>query len=196
MIDDKNKKIIHLLQENGRKSLNEIGKSQDMSHTSIQKRLAKLKLDNIVRISAILNLNTLSFSFAVIIAEIEGHKNLTEIIEKHKNCPRLVFLSTMMGGHNIIAVMACEDLSSMNQIINVCSFRNHPAVRRSEVYMCDSPILPEYYNFPIFLESDDEIAPCGMNCMQCQKFVTDKCVGCPASKHYKFEFYKKKLNKK
>ncbi len=196
MIDNKNKKIIQLLQQNGRKSLNEIGKKQEMSHTSIQKRLNKLKMEKLVKISASLNLSKLNYSFAVIVAEIEGNRNLMEIIEKHKNCPRLVFLSTMMGGHNIIAIMACEDTSSMNQIINVCSFRNHASVRRSEVYICDSPILPEFFNLPIFLENDHEITPCGINCKECQKFIEEKCVGCPSSKHYRYEFSKKKAKKK
>lgn len=192
MLDKKNMQIIHFLQENGRKSLNAIGKTQDMSHTSIQKRLTKLKMKNLIKISASLNLNNLGFTFATIIAEIEGHKNLMEIIEKHKNCPRIVFLSTMMGGYNIIAIMACEDPSSLNQIINVCSFRNHSAVRRSEVYICDSPFLPEFFNFPIILENDKDTAACGMNCINCQKFVEKKCVGCPSSKHYVFNFSKKK----
>ncbi|MFX1450131.1 MAG: Lrp/AsnC family transcriptional regulator [Promethearchaeota archaeon] len=190
MLDEKNKKLIYFLQEDGRKSLNEIGKRQGMSHTSIQKRLNKLKSENLVNISAVLNLSNLGYTFAIIIAEIEGHENLTNIMERFKSCPRILFLSPMMGGHNIIAIMACEDPSSLNQILNVCSFRNDPAVRRSEVYLCDNPILPEFFNFPICLDSEEESSPCGINCKICQKFIDTKCVGCPASKHYKFDFSK------
>ena len=105
MIDEKNRQIIMELQKDGRKSLNEIGKKQQMSHTSIQKRLSKLKSENIINISAVLNLNRLNYAFAIIIAEIEGHDNLTKIIEKYKRCPRMLFLSTMMGGHNIITII-------------------------------------------------------------------------------------------
>lgn len=195
MLDEKNKKIIKFLQEDGRTSLNAIGKRQNLSHTSIQKRLNKLISSNLVKISAVLNLNELEFSFAVIVAEIEGHENLKNIIETFKNCPRIIFLSPMMGGHNLIAIMACEDASSMNQIINVCSFRNHPAVRRSEVYICDSPILPQFFNLPIIMENNKEISQCGINCIECEKFKNEKCVGCPGTIHYKFEFPKSKAKK-
>ncbi len=195
MLDNKNKKIINFLQENGRKSLNEIGKQQNLSHTSIQKRLNKLISSNLVKISAVLNLNELEFSFAVIIAEIEGHDNLTKIIDTFKNCPRILFLSPMMGGHNLISIMACEDASSMNQIINVCSFRNHPAVRRSEVYICDSPIIPQFFNYPIIIEHKEKQSPCGITCLECEKFQNAKCVGCPGTIHYKFNQNKGKSKK-
>ncbi|MHA1299924.1 MAG: Lrp/AsnC family transcriptional regulator [Candidatus Helarchaeota archaeon] len=196
MLDEKNRNIIYELQKDGRKSLNEIGKKQGMSHTSIQKRLNKMKSEKLVNISAVINLNNLDYTFAVIVAEIEGHKNLTEIVEKYKNCPRIIYLSTMMGGHNIIAIFACEDPSSLNQIINVCSFRTEKSVRRSEVFICDSPVIPEYFNFPILVDNKQEAAPCGMICNNCQKFAEDKCIGCPASKYYKFKFVKKKKKKK
>ncbi|MHA1377930.1 MAG: Lrp/AsnC family transcriptional regulator [Candidatus Helarchaeota archaeon] len=196
MLDEKNKRIINYLQKNGRMSLNEIGKKQGMSHTSIQKRLNKMRLENLIDISANINLNNLDYSFAVIVAEIEGHENLSKILEKYKNCPRIVYLSTMMGGHNLIAIIASEDGSSLNQIINVCSFRNDPSVRRSEVYICDSPIIPKFFNFPILTDVISDSSPCGLKCNECQKFIEDKCVGCPASKHYKFTFIKKKKRKK
>ncbi|MFW9768445.1 MAG: AsnC family transcriptional regulator, partial [Candidatus Thorarchaeota archaeon] len=52
-MDDVDKKLISILQEDGRKSLSDIGKELKMSHVAVSKRLDKLvKKEKLVKVTA------------------------------------------------------------------------------------------------------------------------------------------------
>ena len=93
LIDETDRKIISILQENGRVSLTAIGKKLGLSHVSIKKRIEKL-CDNLVKVTAGLNTENLGFRIAIVNVEVEGHERLLKLIEKFSNCPRMVFMTT------------------------------------------------------------------------------------------------------
>ena len=78
-MDEYDKKIISVLQGDGRASLTEIGKALGLSHVSVRKRLKKL-CDETIKVTVGLNVEKLGFHMAIINAEVEGHDRLLELI--------------------------------------------------------------------------------------------------------------------
>ena len=183
-LDSKNKKLINLLQEDGRNSLTGLGEIVNLSHVSVQKRIKKLLEKNQVHISANLSPSNLEISFAVILAEVDSYKQLKTLVEKYSKCPRLIFFGTLTGAYNVISIVAAENQDTLQSVINVCSIRNEPGLRRSDVFIIDIPVKPQYIPFKIPMEGETDVSPCGTNCEQCERLIKNACTGCPGTKWY------------
>ncbi len=202
MVDEIDLKIISDLQDDGRKSLTAIGneiikekkdidgktleKKQGISHVSVKKRLNKLVNGEYIKIYAGLNTEKFNFHLALLTVEVESYEIMEEILKKFTNCPRILFLSTLGGGnYNLACILACEDKDTLNIVLAVCSLRNHKGIRRSEVSICDVPILPKF--IPLKINNRGCTLENGTReyeCKTCIKYKEKKCVGCPASDYY------------
>ncbi|MGQ9552367.1 MAG: Lrp/AsnC family transcriptional regulator, partial [Candidatus Bathycorpusculaceae bacterium] len=179
-MDETDKKIISILQEDGRASLSSIGKELGMSHVAIRKRLENL-CEKLVKVSAGLNTEYLGFRVAIVNAEVETPERLRELIEIFSKCPRIVFLTTTMGAYNLMTIMIAEDADTLNAIVEVCSARAQKGIRRSEATIGEAPVIPKYLPIKIVATKEDEDAPCRINCGKCLRYQEKKCLGCPAT---------------
>ena len=183
-MDETDRKIIAALQENGRVSLTELGKKLGLSHVSVRKRLEKLSKD-LLKVSAGLNAEKLSFYLAIVCAEVETPKRLQELIQIFSKCPRMIFLARTTGAYNLMTVMAAENVETLNAIIEHCSVRAYKGIRRSEAIIAEAPAIPQYLPIKIVVDKSADDAPCGMNCGKCLRYKQGKCLACPATKYYK-----------
>lgn len=183
LLDENDKKIISILQDDGRASLTDIGKKFGFSHVSVRKRL--IKLDNLIKVTAGLNAEKFCFRIAIVNAEVEGYERLRELIEKFSKCPRIIFMAKTTGAYNLMTIMCAEDADTLNAIIEVCSLRAEKGIRRSEVITGEAPIIPKYLPIKITMEKTAETAPCGINCGNCVRYKERKCSACPATKYYR-----------
>lgn len=183
-IDETNKRLISILQDNGRASLTDIGKKLGLSHVSVRKRLKKLS-ENLVKVSAGLNAEKLGVHLAIVNAEVESHERLLELIKKFTKCPRMVFMATTTGAYNLMTVMMAEDADTLNAIVEVCSVRAQKGIRRSEATIAEAPIVPKYLPIRIVADKTAEDAPCGINCGKCLRYKQGKCLACPSTKYYR-----------
>mgnify|MGYP002395720442 CR=1 FL=1 len=184
LLDDVNRVLLSELQRDGRIPLSHIGKKTGMSHVAVRKRLEKMVRERLVNISADLNVEALEAKTAAIIVEVENSQRLRELTELFRDCPRTVFLSGL-NASNLLTIIACEDLSTLESVIGVCSLRVQKGVRRSEVHIGSLPIYPQFLPIRINPEKKAEIAPCMARCDQCESFESKRCLGCPATKFYK-----------
>jgi DNA-binding Lrp family transcriptional regulator len=178
------KKIISILQQDGRTSLSSMGKQLGMSHVAVGKRLDKL-FDNLVKVSAGINAEYLGFRLAIVYAEVETPKRLRELINIFSKCPRMVFLTTTTGAYNLMTIMVAEDADTLNAIVEECSARAQMNIRRSEATIGEAPVIPKYLPIKIITTKEDEVAPCGINCGKCSRYERKKCLACPATKYYR-----------
>jgi DNA-binding Lrp family transcriptional regulator len=183
-MDELDKKIISILQDDGRASLSEIGKKVGISHVSVRKRLKNL-CENVVKVSVGLNAEQLGFHVAIVNAEVETPERLRKLIDIFSKCPRIVFVTTTTGAYNVMTMMVAENADTLNAIIEVCSIRAQKGIRRSEATIGEAPIVPKYLPIKIVSNKEMEIAPCGINCGKCLRYKNQKCLGCPATKHYR-----------
>jgi DNA-binding Lrp family transcriptional regulator len=183
-MDEVDKKIISILQENGRASLSSIGKELGMSHVAIIRRLKRLS-ERLVNVSAGLNAEYLGFRIAIVNAEVESPERLRELADRFSKCPRIVFLTTTTGAYNLMTIMIAEDGDTLNAIVEVCSARAQKGIRRSEATIGEAPIIPKYLPIKIVAAKEDEDAPCRINCGKCLRYQEKKCLGCPSTKYYR-----------
>jgi len=185
-LDNIDKKLVSILQNNGRTSLSEIGKVLGMSHVAVSKRLDKLVQSEVVKITAGVNAEYLNAKVLFIGLETDDMEVAERIQKKYMDCPRLLMYAPVTGRYNVFAVMVAEDTWSLESIIGTCSMRTEPGVRRSESWFGNAPVAPKY--LPVNLAPSalgGSVSPCGRDCVTCKRYKADKCVGCPPTEAYK-----------
>jgi DNA-binding Lrp family transcriptional regulator len=182
-MDDIDRTIMVQLQEDGRTSLEEISKRTGFTSMGVKKRLQKLLEKEIIKISASLNPSKLGLLPAMVMLEMESTQAMDNLIERFRNCPRVVNIFKTIGGYNLIALVVAENRDILECIaMEKCSMRSSPGIRRSEFY----PISDVYYSpFLQVRESIDgknKAKNCGVSCDSCVRYATKKCTGCPIEK--------------
>ena len=184
-MDDTDKKLVSMLQEDGRISLSEMGTKLQMSHVAVSKRLDKLISKGMVHICAGVNAESLDIKILFIGIETENSKVTDRLLDKFKSCPRLIMLAPVTGRYNLFAVMISEDTFSLESILGTCSIRTEPGIRKSETWFGNSPALPEYIHLDLAPnKTGGKKSNCGMACETCRRYVIDRCVGCPSTDAY------------
>ncbi len=186
-MDEIDKKIIAQLQADGRTTLQEIAKSIGFTSMGTKKRLEKLIKKGTIKISALINPSALKLHPAVVMLEMESAEAMQELLERFKDCPRVIHIFKTIGGYNLIALVVAETQETLESIsMEKCSLRCSKGIRRSEFY----PISDIY--FSPFLQIREELAhkekkvtPCNVDCDPCNRYETQKCVGCPTTSQYK-----------
>ncbi len=186
MMDDTDKKLISILQKNGRTSLSDMGHMLGMSHVAVSKRLDKLVKADLIKMSAGINAEYIDTKVLFIGLETENMDVTERIQKKYADCPRLLMFAPVTGRYNLFAIMAAEDTWSLESIIGTCSMRTEQGVRKSESWFGNAPSKPRFLQMDLAPESSDQsVSPCKMNCSKCKRYITDKCVGCPNTLYYK-----------
>ncbi len=186
-MDDVDRKIISHLQTDGRATYEKLAKTIGYSNMGTKKRVEKLLAKNILKVSALINTNELDLHAAVVLIEIEGAAAMQKLLERFKECPRVVHIFTTMGGYNIIALVVAENRDTLESIsVEKCSLRSSEGIRRSEFYPIGnihySPFLPIREHLA---RKEKKSTPCKVDCRPCNRYKTEKCVGCPATTYYR-----------
>ena len=186
-MDEIDRKIISQLQQDGRKTLKELAKTIGLTSMGTKKRLQKLLNQGTIKVSALLNSTSFNLHPAIIMLEMESAEAMQDLIERFKDCPRVVHIFKTIGGYNLIALVVAETQETLESIsTEKCSLRCSKGIRRSEFY----PISDMY--FAPFLQVRENLAhkektvtPCSVDCVPCNRYENQKCVGCPTTSHYK-----------
>lgn len=180
----KRREILRMLVENGRIGLVEIAKQLGISHVAVHKHIRQLIDKDLIRVQANVNPKKLGTYLVLIILEVH-EEALREIMSKFKECPRIIFLATMVGGYNVVALMIAENEDVLKSISTVCAIRVLKGIRRSNVYIIADLAKPEYLPIKLPFPRNRENTPCGRECSVCEMYVEKKCLGCPATKYYR-----------
>lgn len=171
----------------GRKTFKELGEAIGFTSLGAKKRYEKLRKNNLIHISALINTDALDLRLALILLDIENVEVLRNIIERYDNCPRVINFFTTMGTYNLVALVMAEDQTTLeSEFMEKCGLRSGKGIRRSEVY-----IIGQIHHYPFLplnveaLGGKEELTPCGVKCKDCQSFQNGKCVGCPTLNDYK-----------
>ena len=186
-MDDIDRKIIAQLQADGRTTLEELSKLTGYTSMGTKKRLENLIKKGTIKVSALINPSALGLYPAIVMLEMESAEAMQNLLDRFEECPRVVQMFKTMGGYNLIAIVVAETKETLESIsTEKCSLRCSKGIRRSEFY----PISETY--FSPFLQvreglahKEKKLAPCNVDCTPCNRYETKKCVGCPATSHYK-----------
>jgi DNA-binding Lrp family transcriptional regulator len=186
-LDQIDKKIIAQLQINGRATLKEMAKATGYTSMGVKRRIDKLIMQKTLRVSSSINLKKLNLCIALIFLEIKSGEMKRKILEKFRECPRIIHLFTCLAGYNLIALVMAEDQSTLeSESLENCSLRNQEGVLRSEFYPINEVEYEPFLTLrQCYAHREKTIAPCGANCKPCKRYRSNKCVGCPATKYYR-----------
>ena len=180
------KKIISMLTKDGRISLTDMGRALGVTHVAVGKRLNRLVQEGYVRVQGLLSPDKLGLKLVLIFAEVESPQDMQKLVENFKECPRMVFLATLMGGYNFIALMIAEGKEVLESITSICCIRRAKGIRRSDVMIIGELIRPNHMPMEIFVEKRYKKPPCKyVDCETCPRYLDNKCPGCPAFEGYR-----------
>jgi DNA-binding Lrp family transcriptional regulator len=186
-LDDVDRKIIAQLQLDGRTTLQELAKTVGFTSMGTKKRLQKLLDQETIKVSALLNPTSLKLLPAIVMLEMESTEAMQNLIDRFKDCPRVIHIFKTIGGYNLIALVVAENQDTLESIsMEKCSLRSSAGIRRSEFYPIGDTYFSSFLQIREYLAHKDRtVAPCNIDCRPCIRYESDKCVGCPTTNHYR-----------
>ena len=186
-MDEVDRKLISRLQHDGRTTLNALGKTTGYSSMGAKKRVDRLLKRGVMKVSALLNPEQLHLSAAVVMLEMESAQSMHRLLDRFKECPRVVHIFTTLGGYNLIALVVAENQDTLESIsVEKCSLRSGEGIRRSEFYPIGNILYAPYLPIREYLTHKERTTtPCSVDCRPCDRYKAQKCVGCPAASYYK-----------
>jgi DNA-binding Lrp family transcriptional regulator len=186
-MDEIDRKIIVQLEKDGRTTLQELAKVIGFTSMGTKKRLEKLEKNGTIKISALINPNALKLHTAIVMLEMESAEAMQELLDRFKDCPRVVQIFKTVGGYNLIALVVAETRETLESIsLEKCSLRCSRGIRRSEFYpVSDTYFSPFLQIRETLVQKERKVAPCNVECDPCTRYEKQKCVGCPSTRHYK-----------
>jgi DNA-binding Lrp family transcriptional regulator len=186
-MDAIDRKVVAQLQADGRTTLKELAQITGFTSMGTKKRLERLIQKEIIKVSALINPDVLKLHPAIITLEMESAEAMQELLDRFEQCPRVIQIFKTIGGFNLIALVVAETQETLESIsMEKCSLRCSRGIRRSEFY----PVSDTY--FSPFLQIRENLAhkgkkvtPCKIECDPCNRYETQKCVGCPTTSNYK-----------
>jgi DNA-binding Lrp family transcriptional regulator len=184
-LDDIDRKIISQLQHDGRTSMKKIAKSCGLSSVGTKKRVDKLLDNGLLEVSPLMNVEKLGLQAAFVLMEIKNSKAIEKLLERFRDCPRVVNIFTTMGGYNLIALVVAENQDTLESIsLEKCSLRSGEGIRRSEFIPIGKILYSPFLHIRKHLSHKDKTkTPCSIDCRTCNRYKAE-CGGCPAASYY------------
>ena len=186
-LDDVDWKILGQLQLDGRTSFRDLGKAVGFTGLGARRRVEKLLKQKVIRVSALVNTDALDLSLAMILLEVDGAEAMRKVIDRYRDCPRVINFFMTMGGYNLIALVLAEDQGILeSESLERCSLRSGEGIRRSEFYPIGKVLHSAFLPLRTYAQNDDEnTTPCDVDCRDCPAFRNQNCLGCPSVSCYK-----------
>ncbi|MGQ9639494.1 MAG: Lrp/AsnC family transcriptional regulator [Candidatus Bathyarchaeia archaeon] len=116
-MDDVDRKIISQLQIDGRATLEELAKNVGFTSMGVKKRLQRLIQQSAIKVSASLNPFFLKLFPAVVLLEMESSEAMQKLLERFKDCPRVIHIFKTLGGYNLIALVVAENQDTLENLL-------------------------------------------------------------------------------
>ena len=179
-IDETDRKILSMLSENPKLSQAEISERLGISQPAISARMHKLEEAGVLTHMVGTDIKKAQ----LFLAKIEfSTSSVEQVLKSLETCPLYLncFLtsgknnmSTLLIGENVRSIMSCVD-SHLRQNLQVKDLEFDLIVTPARSMVV--PIRPQ--------AERKKITPCGADCSACSFYLSDRCLGCPSSIHYK-----------
>jgi len=185
-LDEVDRKIISQLQKDGRTTFKELSQLVGFSSMGTKKRVDKLLEKGILKVSSLLNIKKLGMQAAIVLMEIESSEAMEKLLNRFKDCPRVVNIFKTMGGYNLVALVVAEDQDTLESIsVEKCSLRTSQGIRRSEFMPIGKILYSPFLAIREHLTHKEKTkTPCNVDCRTCKRYQIE-CSGCPATSFYK-----------
>jgi len=148
-LDDIDKQIITLVQEDPNQTHTQIAEKINRSQPTVGMRIKKLEKNGILQMQPGINFRLVNIHLATV--ELNT-KNPKEIFEMAKCCPFMLNAFKLSGDHNICILLASSELTKLDTIINY-HFRSNPDVQSVSMEVVTE--IAKDFILPIDFSSDD-----------------------------------------
>ena len=161
-LDDVDRKIISLVQEDPNLTHTQIAEKIERSQPTVGMRIKKLEKSGILQFQPGINFKKVELFLATV--EVNS-KNPKEILDMAKCCPFMLNAFRLSGEHNICILLASSKLEKLDSVVNY-HFRNNPGVSMASMEIVTE--IAKDLILPIDFDSEEhepnEIEGCGEKC--------------------------------
>jgi DNA-binding Lrp family transcriptional regulator len=161
-LDDIDRQIITLVQENPNLTHTQIAETINRSQPTVGMRIKKLEKDGILQFQPGINFKKVDLFLATV--ELNTRKP-EEILDMAKHCPFILNAFRLSGEHNMCILLASSKLDKLDKIVNY-HFRNNP-----DIHSCSMEVVTEISKdliLPIDFDSEQHTPTleegCGEKC--------------------------------
>jgi Lrp/AsnC family transcriptional regulator, regulator for asnA, asnC and gidA len=133
LFDDVNKRIIELLQHDGRMSYAAMAKVVGLSEAAVRQRVQRLLDSGTMQIVAVTDPMTLGFARQVMVGlKVEG--DMRSVAEKLAKIPEVDYVVICAGAYDLLAELVCTDDDHLLDLLND-KIRTIPGVTGTETFV-------------------------------------------------------------
>lgn len=130
-LDEVDRKLVALLQDDGRRSLSEMAREVGLSHASVRQRINRLFEERIVTITAVTHPGTHGYTQSAQIAIRTDHR-VTEVSEAVAAMHEVYYLVTATGEYDLLAEVMAIDTEHLQRL--VMAVRAIPGVQSTSTF--------------------------------------------------------------
>ena len=160
-IDDADKKIIEMIEENPDITHSDIAKEIEKSQPAVGARIIKLERKNLITKQVGFNIKKVDIKVAIVFVST---KDVDIIVEKIKGCPFINHAFKISGEYNVLCFISASNLQIIERLIDLC-FRRDPNVLNVKTNVLIESIHDFVVPIDFQIENFDEKSSyCGPNC--------------------------------
>jgi DNA-binding Lrp family transcriptional regulator len=179
-LDEINRKIISLLNQDARMSISGMSTQLGLSRPTVAKRLGSLIMNNIIKIQIVTNISKITYKlslFQIAVQKRDDYLPLMAILEK---CTRVLIMSRGPKDLHFLLMLWGENLETINSTVeSLQSFHDFEIVFQR---FLGTPIKGDLL---IDFNADCTEGSCGQRCGDCVKYHNNSCMACPATTFHK-----------
>ena len=164
-LDDIDRKIISLIQNDPNITHSEIAQRVDRSQPTVGMRLKKLTNSGVLKIQAGLNFKTVDIFYAFVYIKTDDPEI---IMEQAKHCPFMMNAYKLSGEYNIILTLASTRLDKLDAMVN-SHFRVESKIQSVKMEVVID--IAKDLILPINFALQDELDPASGTCEHGLKFL-------------------------
>ncbi|WP_309128230.1 Lrp/AsnC family transcriptional regulator [Microbacterium sp.] len=144
VLDDVSKRIIELLQQDGRRPYAEIGRAVGLSEAAVRQRVQRLTESGIMQIVAVTDPRQLGFArMAMIGIRVQGDPR--EVAEAVKAYDEIAYVVVTLGAYDVLAEAICETDEDLLELVST-RVRTIPGVVHTECFLY-AGLHKDFYNW-------------------------------------------------
>jgi Lrp/AsnC family transcriptional regulator for asnA, asnC and gidA len=132
VLDDVSKKIVELLQHDGRRSYSSIGKEVGLSEAAVRQRVQRLLETGAMQIVAVTDPMSLGFRRQTMIG-VRCSGDLDQVADKLAAMEQIDYVVITAGSFDLLIEVVCEDDDQLLEILSLV--RSIPSVTTTETFV-------------------------------------------------------------
>ncbi len=183
-LDDKDRMIIAIFERDPGIAQTEIAQQVGLSQPTVGARILKLRQSGVITSTVGMDLKKIGLNRAKVDLTTQDSN---DVINHFLNCPYFMNGFIVSGQKNLTLLFAAEDIGTIEAVVDK-NLRSNPLVTNVDMGIIVSSVKDVIKPVKMALDKRD-ISPCGSNCRECQYYQAERCLGCPATTHYKGNFW-------